>query len=1109
MFQTQANVTMRLTRMALSYEFPRLRDFLIISVAFVASETVSVAFDDDAALPPAIVERCKKATVLVDLGRNGSGSGFLIHKSGIFVTNAHVVRNLPPSSHAKLVLNSGQPEQKVVSARTVLIAEDDDLAFLKTDEPVAAEPLLLSDDVDLVELSKAVVFGYPFGTMLASSSESYPSISINAGRISSLRRDGPLLDKIQLDAATNPGNSGGPLVDKDGKVIGIIVSGIAGANVNFAIPAAKLLPLLQQPVLSLRAPEIPYPRRAEVREFEVEVFPTAPIPPDAEITVHFGDYGPTAGKPVAAVRRAGQFFVKAAPYDPGKAVPLRLRLEAYFDQLILGANFDDCPLQIGDRTIRLADVRSIEKKTEADKKTTTIKTTLTRFNTDREEYETVSGKVTGLPALKSKINQLQATLDDADRITVGAYDSGALNVPYEITLSSKGKSIASSRGEITYTDPPHGLVSEDETEIPQGYRRVFFSMMDEGLKVDKIIAPEKDVKQGTWVRTEKTLEAKAEPNAWCELPILPKDDYFVELQMTPKRTDKGELILQLPLQKTSAVLHIGGASGTVKVDLLEGKSRDGGDSAPIAPFAADKNHKVRVSVQTSGKRAQIVAWVDDGRPFVWSGVIKNLAPPKDLPIGADKLGLGHHNLDMSIESIRVGGGEGGLRVLREMPGHIEHRLGSLLGMWCFDDPPKGEKLPSAFRANAAAIIGSPQIGVGPAVLGTGAMNLGGDGPVGIAVEETATSTRGNHSQRALSMWFRPAAPLSADQRQYIYDEGGRDKGFALYLEGSTLFAGGWDTTAKWTGTWFKAPGITANQWHHLALVLDGKKEVKDQAFRLYVDGVPIGAGFGQAIGSHEKISIGSVAQTTRLCPDPPASSAITDRQFAGMIDEVEIFNAVLSPGSVAILACGRFGIGTPNDGAVSAPLPPPFPSQAAAPKQAFTQVTASPKLSPSDIRVLPFCGTKQSLKIPVDTRGVFDELKVEKGEVIRIYGDKENDTGRLKGEVVFHLGKVALIPPVARHGELTAKVGWANATTHYCMILDLNEKFAHKDIKLAEGTVYQWSVQTADDFTTFRLMDGNTEFAVLKAPANQVTGIGFAATVRFAKNKADLQWSFR
>ena len=72
-------------------------------------------------------------------------------------------------------------------------------------------------------------FGYPFGRMLAAD-KGYPAVSVNTGTITALRRKEGKLSTIQLDASVNPGNSGGPVVDKKGNLIGIVVSGILGGQ---------------------------------------------------------------------------------------------------------------------------------------------------------------------------------------------------------------------------------------------------------------------------------------------------------------------------------------------------------------------------------------------------------------------------------------------------------------------------------------------------------------------------------------------------------------------------------------------------------------------------------------------------------------------------------------------------------------------------------------------------------------------------------------------------------------------------------------------------------------------------------------------------------------
>ena len=761
------------------------------------------ALADDADLPAAIVQRCRAATVFVDLGKEGSGSGFLVHSCGLIVTNRHVVEDIANGATVKVVLNSGQPEQKTVQARVAVVSQDEDLALLKTDEEIKAQPLPLTDSSDLVELNRAVVFGYPFGKSLASKSDTYPAISVNVGRISSLRREGGKLERIQLDAATNPGNSGGPVIDKDGKVIGIIVSGILGSGVYFAIPAAKLMPMLAQPVLSLRTSEITYAHRSDVRDFEVEVFPTAQFPPDAEITVRFGDpQGPQRSYPVT--RKDGKYFVTAAPCSTLGAVGHpRLRVSATWGPMTLFANVDDCPVRVGNRALRLSELHEIEKKENA------VKTTLAHFDKDREEYETVEGQVTGLPQVRSELNHLTLNLQDARNLKLGIYDPGVVRMPYQISMASKGKPVAESRGALTFADPPRGLRTEDEDQEESTMRRriFFFRMMRGGdesdLRLDPLIDPSKDVRQGTWVRNKGVLETRPEPSAWCEIPVIPTKDYSIKMQFKPKDKSKGELLLRLPIGKSCAFLRIDGAQGSMKLNLLDAKSGDGEGSVLFSPFAKGQDYEISVDITSEGDNVFIMARFGESRPLVWEGHLKELVAPPDSPVNPERLSFGHRDLEMTVERISVSAADGALRIMREIPGSIQRNPNVLVGHWALDVSPQKRRLPSSGGGVAAELVGSPQIGIPPAIVGAGAMKLTG-AAAGFQVDESDRTNRGMQVARTVSMWFMADAPDAKDHRQYLYDEGGSDRGYALYLENGTLYAGGWDEKGNWKGTWLKA-----------------------------------------------------------------------------------------------------------------------------------------------------------------------------------------------------------------------------------------------------------------------------------------------------------------
>jgi len=164
----------------------------------------------------------------------GGGSGFIISSDGYLITSRHVVSD--PKADYTVIL---EPKKKY-SAKVFARDPINDIAVLRIKDGNKKFPYLQLGDSDKIELGEEVI---AVGNALGEFHD-----TISSGIISGLsryiqatdhisRQSERLRGLIQTDAAINPGNSGGPLVNMEGKVIGINTAMVAGAqNIGFAIP---------------------------------------------------------------------------------------------------------------------------------------------------------------------------------------------------------------------------------------------------------------------------------------------------------------------------------------------------------------------------------------------------------------------------------------------------------------------------------------------------------------------------------------------------------------------------------------------------------------------------------------------------------------------------------------------------------------------------------------------------------------------------------------------------------------------------------------------------------------------------------------------------------
>ncbi|MDT8448512.1 MAG: trypsin-like peptidase domain-containing protein [bacterium] len=172
---------------------------------------------------------------------SGAGTGFIWDKSGLIVTNFHVIQN---ADAIRITL----ADQSSYLAKLIGVAPDKDLALLRIEaEPDKLVPIERGDSNALQVGRKVLAIGNPFGL----------DATLTVGVVSALDREIKSLSNrsikgvIQTDAAINPGNSGGPLLDSQGRLVGvntqILSPSGASSGIGFAIPVAtvnKIVPEL-------------------------------------------------------------------------------------------------------------------------------------------------------------------------------------------------------------------------------------------------------------------------------------------------------------------------------------------------------------------------------------------------------------------------------------------------------------------------------------------------------------------------------------------------------------------------------------------------------------------------------------------------------------------------------------------------------------------------------------------------------------------------------------------------------------------------------------------------------------------------------------------------
>ena len=190
-----------------------------------------------------VIKKVSPSVVSISADNNtGAGTGFIISRDGYIISNKHVVTNL--AINYSVTLQTGEK----LPAKILLLDNENDLAILKIEgSNFTFSALGNSDSLKLGE--NIIVIGNALGQFNNSVSTGVVS-GLNRSLSAKNQQTGEVVNLtglIQTDAAINLGNSGGPMVDNNGKVMGVNVATVMGMNdVSFSIPINKVNGLLDR-----------------------------------------------------------------------------------------------------------------------------------------------------------------------------------------------------------------------------------------------------------------------------------------------------------------------------------------------------------------------------------------------------------------------------------------------------------------------------------------------------------------------------------------------------------------------------------------------------------------------------------------------------------------------------------------------------------------------------------------------------------------------------------------------------------------------------------------------------------------------------------------------
>lgn len=216
--------------------------------------------------------------------------------------------------------------------------------------------------------------------------------------------------------------------------------------------------------------------------------------------------------------------------------------------------------------------------------------------------------------------------------------------------------------------------------------------------------------------------------------------------------------------------------------------------------------------------------------------------------------------------------------------------------WNFDN---GNSEDSSGKGVNGTLVGDPAVVDG--IVGKALHFDGEDDGVNLP-DSVDINTGGPYTNRTIALYFNCDDVSITEQKQTIFEEGGRTRGLVINVFDGQVYVGGWNRAEyNWNGAWPSAP-IESGHWYHVGLVIrDGGNTVEADKFEMWLDGQLIAKEAGGQMFSHGD-DIGIAYTNTNAVFHDEDGEGTEIHYFGGIIDEVVVYNSAFDEADFAAYA---------------------------------------------------------------------------------------------------------------------------------------------------------------------------------------------------------------